>query len=214
MTGLPHLAKRIAEQYAEADYWNLCASERDYLAKLDVLRYRILIAHAKQELMQRRLAQLEDETSRISRLFEMGEVDLSDRQIASQRLNDTVKAQQEMDKEHLELHQELLNLLGLHPAVGDLELQGVLPTGVPSLVSEPAPEELIAHPVIKSLLAGYGASEDELRSEIRKQYPEISLSPGYAKEDGNEKFSLGFEMSLPMWNRNREAIARSQGIAP
>lgn len=211
VTGLPKLSHRIAEHYAEADYWELRAQERSYLAGLDTLRYRIMAAHAKRSLMQGRLAFLRDEQERMTRLYEMGEVELSDYQSSSQRLHDTEKGLQELDKEHLTLHQELIGQLGLHPAVGEVELAGSLPAGVPALVPTPAPEQMLQAPAIKAALATYGASEDELKAEIRRQYPEISLSPGYGKEDEEEKLTLGLELNLPLWNRNREAIARARG---
>lgn len=211
VTGLPALAKRIAEQYAEADYWNLREQERQYLAGLDSLRSRIMTAHAKRGLMRSRLEQLRDEHARITRLYEIGEADLSDYQSATQRLNDTIKDLQELDKDHLTLHQEMTQKLGLHPDVGELELAGELPKGVPLPVAAPHPDLLADAPAIKAVLAGYGASEDELRAEIRKQYPELSLSPGFIKEDDEKKLKLGLDFSLPIWNRNREAIAKASG---
>ncbi len=211
VTGLPQLARRIAEQYAEADYWELRAQERNYLAGLDALRYRIMATHAKRSLMQARLQCLRDEQERISRLYGMGEAELSDYQSSTQRLHDTEKELQELDKEHLTLHQELVTQLGLHPDVGEVELEGALPGGVPAPVASPSPEQLLQAPGIKAALAGYGASEDELRAEIRRQYPNISFSPGYGKEEGEKKLTLGLELGLPLWNRNREAIAKAGG---
>lgn len=211
VTGLPTLSRRIAEHYAEADYWELRAQERSFLAGLDALRYRIMATHAKRSLMQERLATLRDEQERITRLYEMGEAGLTDYQSSAQRLHDTEKGLQELDKEHLTLHQELIGQLGLHPAVGEVELAGSLPAGVPPLAAAPLPDQMLQVPSIKAALATYGASEDELRAEIRRQYPELSLSPGYGKEDEEEKLTLGLELNLPLWNRNREAISRARG---
>lgn len=211
VTGLPKLSRRIAEQYAESDYWNLREKERLYLAGVDALRYRIFVTHAKRQLAQERLVYLRDEYQRIVKLYEMGETDLPDYQSASQRLNDTIKALQELDKEHLEQHQELVAQLGLHPSVGEVELEGGIPNGVPPLLAAPEPGQLAGNPGIKAALAAYGATEDELRAEIRRQYPEITLSPGYNEEDEEKKLALGFEFSLPIWNRNRAAIVKASG---
>lgn len=207
VTGLPALAKRIAAHYNEADYWKLRTAERDFLSKLDALRFDIMIAHSKLELMNARLRQLEEEKASIARLQELGEVEFADLQVASQRLFDTIKEQQELADEHLRLHRELIALLGLHPAVGDTELAGSLPDGVPALVSAPGEESLLRAPELRALMADYAASEDELRREIRKQYPEITLGPTWEREEGNNKIGFGVDLSLPLWNRNREAIA-------
>lgn len=211
VTGLPALAKKIAEQYKEADYWDMRDKERKYMADLECLRHRIMVTHAKLALMQKRLNVIEEEQKKIARLHELGEVDFGAFQVATQRLNDTRKDRMEMEVQHLEQHQELVAMLGLHPAVGDIELAGSLPGGVPGAVGVPGANVLLESPSVKSLQAGYGASETELRAEIRKQYPELGISPLYAHDDGNEKVSVGLEISLPLWNRNREAIARAGG---
>lgn len=211
VTGLPALAKKIAEQYKEADYWDMRDKERSYLTQLECLRHSIMVTHSKLALTRKRLSVMEEEQNKISRLHELGEVDFGAFQVATQRLNDTRKDLMELEAEHLSQRQELIAMLGLHPALGDIELAGSLPGGVPSAVAVPGADVLLASPSVKSLQAGYGASETELRAEIRKQYPELGISPLYGSEEGNSKVSLGVEISLPLWNRNREAIAAAGG---
>ncbi len=211
VTGIPHLSRRIAEQYREADYWDMRAKERDFLSQLDRLQYRIMTAHAQRKLTQKRLAVLEEEKSRIRQLQELGEVSFSDYQTASQRLSDTIKEAQERDNDHLSLHQELISLLGLHPSTSMPELASALPSSLPAAVPAPTAEELMQAPRLKSLAATYGAGEEELRREIRRQYPTLSLGPSLAREESEDKLGLGLELGLPLWNRNREAIARSEG---
>ncbi len=211
VTGLPALARKIAEQYNEADYWSMRAQERAFVAQLDVLRYNILVIHEKLRLIRSRLTQVKQEKQSIDRLYSLGEVELSDYQASCQRFNDTMKELQELENEHLSKRHELIGRLGLHPAVGAIELSGTLPTGVPSLVNPPTEAELLQSPELHSLLASYGATEDELRSEIRKQYPSLSVGPSLTREEGNHKVGIGVEMSLPLWNRNRHGIAKAEG---
>lgn len=211
VTGLPHISKRIAEQYKEADYWNVKTDERDFLAKLDALRYRIIITHEKLDIMNQRLSQLEDEQKRIGHLHEIGEVEFADYQVVNQRLFDTIKEKQELENEHLQQHRQLIALLGLHPNVGEVELSGGLPPEVPTAVVVPDGERLLRSPEIRALSATYAAGEEELRREIRRQYPELGLGGSYEREDNNNKIGVGLELSLPIWNRNREAIAAAEG---
>lgn len=207
VTGLPALAEKIAEQYKEADYWNMRAAERRYMTELECLRHGIMVTHAKLHVMDERLRVMREEQKKIERLHELGEIDFGAFQVATQRFNDTRREQMEMENEHLSQRNELIEKLGLHPAVGALELDGALPDGVPALVPQPSADALLDSPALKAQQAAYGASETELRAEIRKQYPELGISPLYAHDDGNEKISVGVELSLPIWNRNREAIA-------
>ncbi len=211
LTGLPRLAKKAAEQYKEADFWTVREKERAYLEELDALRASIMLTHAKHGLMQKRLARLREERDSISRLYELGETGFSEYQMTNQRLNDTIKEEQELANEHLAKHLELTTLLGLHPDCRHVELEEHLPQGIPAARKSPTPGELLENPALRSQLASYGGSELELQSEIRRQYPQLSLGGGYGYEEENDKLNFGLELSLPLWNRNREAIARATG---
>lgn len=211
VTGLPALSKKIAEQYAESDYWMLADKERGFLEKLDILRYNLLVTRVKRDLTSSRLKVLRDEQQKLTRLHELGEIDFASFQVATQRLNDTVKSLQELENEFLNLNHDLIAMLGLHPASCEISPAGSLPSGVPAHVSACSPTALLYHPAIMSMQAAYGASETELQKEVRKQYPELGISPSYANDDSNDKLMLGLSVSIPLWNRNREAIARSTG---
>lgn len=209
VTGLPSLNRRVAEQYKEADYWDMRAQEQAFCAQLDTLRNTIMVLHERHRLMEERMRVLEDEMRRIEQLHRMGEVSFAEYQVACQRVVDTRKDSQETDKLHLEKHLELVALVGLHPDCRNFELQGKLPQRVPSARPVPGADALLSAYSLRSLSAAYGASEQELRREIRRQYPEISLSPSFIREDGEDKVGLGIEFDIPLWNRNREEIARA-----
>lgn len=181
------------------------------MVELDVLCYKLMAAEAKLSLMRRRLAALRDEQQSMTRLLELGEVAFADYQTGTERLNETIKQVQEQETEQLALQQQLISTLGLHPSAIGLKPSGRLPRGVPSAVAIPSDEAMLSLPAVKAAMAGYGAVETELRAEIRKQYPELGISGLYGVEDDNEKMVLGVEFSLPLWNRNREAIAAATG---
>ncbi len=211
LTGIPSLSKKAAEKYSEADFWTVREKERAYLEELDSLRANILLLHAKHELMKERLAVLRDERDRIERLYELGETGFSEYQMTNQRLNDTIKEEQELASEHLARHLELTTLLGLHPDCRHAELDETLPRGIPAAKAAPSPAELMDNPALRAQLAAYGGSEKELQIEIRRQYPQLSLGSGYGYEDENDKIGLSAGFNIPLWNRNREAIARATG---
>ncbi len=211
LTGIPALTKKAAEQYREADFWTVKEKERAYIEGLDTLCASILITHRKHELMRARLAELRDERDRIAKLHELGEVSFAAYQLANQRLNDTINAEQELESKHLAQHLELTTLLGLHPDFRRLEIDEHLPAGIPSAEPVPTPAQLLKNPGLHARLADYGGTEKELQAEIRRQYPQLSLGGGYGYEGGDDKLALGVGLSLPLWNRNREAIARATG---
>ena len=59
-------------------------------------------------------------------------------------------------------------------------------------------------------LVEYAASQSALQLEIAKQYPDIHLSPGYEYDQGDNKWSLGLSVTLPVFNHNQGAIAEAQ----
>ncbi len=211
LTGIPALTKKAAEQYSEADFWTVREKERAYLEELDALCANILITHAKHASMQKRLGELRDERDRIAKLHELGEATFAAYQMANQRLNDTINEEQELESAHLAQHLELAALLGLHPDFRHLELVEEPPQGIPAEEAVPTAAELLENPGLRAQLASYGGTERELQAEIRRQYPQLSLGSAYGYEEGNDKVGVGFELSLPLWNRNRQAIARATG---
>lgn len=62
--------------------------------------------------------------------------------------------------------------------------------------------------VLKSL-AAYDQTEADVRLEIAKQYPSISLAPGYTWERGLVKLPLSINLALPNFDLNRSAIRAS-----
>lgn len=209
VTGLPGLAEKIAECYKQADYLTMQAKERAYLVSLDSLRYQVMATHAKLHLMEERVSQMGEEQRTAQRMHDLGEMEFADYQVICRRLNDGQKELQEMEQLHLTQHFELLKLLGLHPDMRDVELAGSLPERIPGTVAVPSSAQLMQHPMLQAALATHKTSEAELQREIRKQYPELAVNPAFEHEDGNSKIGIGIGINLPLWNRNREAIAQA-----
>jgi outer membrane protein TolC len=86
------------------------------------------------------------------------------------------------------------------------------------LDSAPLPEELqdarrqalVSRADLLSALAEYAASQSALQLEIAKQYPDLQIGPGYEYDQGDDKWSLGVTLSLPIFSRNRGPIAEAQ----
>ena len=210
VTGSKSLARQVAEQYREADYWQMRDKERVFLTELNALCNEVLVTHAKLELMRGRLAQARDEQRRVEKLQALGEVPFADMQVVNTRLSDLVKDEQELSNRHLEVHQRLTRMLGLHPAAAAVELAAELPAALPGKVAAPSAENLLNHPALLAENAAVGADELELRLEIRRQFPDISLEPGFTREDKTNRAGIGIGFTLPVWNRNRAAIHAAQ----
>lgn len=89
--------------------------------------------------------------------------------------------------------------LTLHPTLA-------LPAGVG--LDESGDNDLTRHPEVALALAEYEAAEARLQVEIRKQYPDLVVSPGYGREGGESTVTVGLGLlPLPLWDRNNAGIA-------
>ncbi|MDE2600049.1 MAG: TolC family protein [Rhodocyclaceae bacterium] len=86
--------------------------------------------------------------------------------------------------------------------------------GLPSIETLPETEArrqaLLNRPDVLAALADYEASQSALQLEIAKQYPDVSIGPGYTWEEGATKWSIGLSLVLPLLNQNQGGIAVAQ----
>ncbi len=71
-------------------------------------------------------------------------------------------------------------------------------------------QALSGRPDILAALSEYDASQSALQLEIAKQYPDIHLGPGYEWDQGDNKWSLGLTVGLPVFNRNEGPIEEAE----
>ena len=212
VTGLPALEKKVAEQYKEADFWTLRQAELDFLSSLDQAWSKLAVTQRRKTVIRERLNAIRRENGMIEQLIGAGEVDFSSRQVASQRMNDAIRELQTVTETELEQKMELVKLMGLHPSavrkLGFLTKQNFqLPAAVPA----PGPSALTASPKIKAQLATYATTETLFKTEIRRQYPELELGPSFTRDEGEKEVGGEIGFNLPLWNRNRKAIAEARG---
>jgi cobalt-zinc-cadmium efflux system outer membrane protein len=63
---------------------------------------------------------------------------------------------------------------------------------------------------LMAALADYAASESRLRLEVAKQYPDLHLGPGYEFDQGQDKWSIGVGLELPLLNQDQGPIAEAE----
>lgn len=82
---------------------------------------------------------------------------------------------------------------------------------LPSTPGSGSRERALTHRAdLLALLADYAAADADLRLQIAKQYPDIHLGPGYEFDQGDDKWSLGIGIELPILNQNRGPIAEAE----
>jgi outer membrane protein TolC len=108
---------------------------------------------------------------------------------------------------------QLAAALGLSPGalVGiDFRFDNLLDPGVDIPALELRRRALLNRSDILAALAEYQASQSALQVEIAKQYPDLNIGPGYELDQTDVKWTLGLNLLLSIFNRNRGPIAEAE----
>lgn len=179
------------------------------------VRASLLAAYPTEALARRQRDLQEGIAQMLERRFAVGFASQPELTQAHLTLNRAMLALRENQKQGAE------NLARLAAAVGvpASALQGTeiayevfeqLPpvSALPS--AEARRQALLSRPDVLAALADYEASQSALQLEIARQYPDISLGPGYTWDAGQVKWSLGLSLVLPLLNRNEGPIAEAK----
>lgn len=104
----------------------------------------------------------------------------------------------------------LRQLMGLAPHVTLSPARDLPKPPAPESLPMDATRSLIEHPTLQTLKAMHEAAERTLAHEIRRQYPDLGVGPGYEYEDEEHRARVGLMLPLPIFNRNQRAIAEAR----
>jgi CRISPR system Cascade subunit CasA len=116
-----------------------------------------------------------------------------------------------LDSRAREADLRLRHLMGMSP---DAPLRFVA-AGIQPLRSETPSRTDAAEldrrsPAILIATMEYEVAERTLELEVRKQYPDLHIGPGYGREDGKDQVLLGLSLPVPIVNANRQRIAEAR----
>lgn len=108
----------------------------------------------------------------------------------------------------------LRQLLGLSPeAPARFVAAGIGPDAPPQPTVRngegAAAPDTTGNPRLLVAAAEYEVAEKSLELEVRRQYPDLHIGPGYGFEDGQDQLLLGLSLPLPVLNANRRGIAEA-----
>jgi outer membrane protein, heavy metal efflux system len=208
LSGRPGVERDLAFARHSATLRDVVLQEWQLLAELR-LRWRDLeSASEAAALTDSYLAELAQLAGLAVRLRDAGEISRLDARLIEIEQASRRAELRLLRQRVTELEAEIRELLGLHPDA-PLQLVADAPEA-PTL-----PDDL--HGVLQRCHAGlalrraeYETAEQTLRLEVRKQYPDLSIGPGYELEAGQSRIALGFGLPIPIINLNREGIARAR----
>ena len=89
----------------------------------------------------------------------------------------------------------------------DLEAPAALPD---RQVDELAQQAMLSRADLERALVDYASRETDLHEQVRLQYPQISLGPGYTYDHGVRKLQFNLSASLPVFDQNQGPIAEAE----
>jgi cobalt-zinc-cadmium efflux system outer membrane protein len=164
-------------------------------------------------LMDRRRTLQTDNVKLLEQLFEIGEISANELGQARIQRDQTNLAWLDAGK-HLALARARLAAAVGVPARAleavQLSFDALerLPDDVPP--AEARRQALLHREDLLAALSDYQASQTALQQAIAGQYPDIQLGPGYEFDQSEDKWMVGFSVSLPVFHRNRGAIATAE----
>jgi len=195
--------QRVAEQRVLEAEWSVWYEVRRAWVEWSAARLRV-------EETERLVDGLDALVRTTSKLAEIGELPRTEGALflleQAQRENQLWRLRGEVDV----LEQRLRSLMGLAPeAPARLVPSLALPTGDAETDATPA---MIAerNPSLARLRDEYEVAEESLRSEIKKQFPDLVLGPQFESDQGQSSIGLLGGIPLPFLNANRKAIAEAR----
>lgn len=179
------------------------------------VRADLLAAYPTAPLVRRQRDLQKEITRMLERRFAVGYASQPELTQARLALNQAVLALRENQKRNAEDLARLAAAVGVPAAAIDgtaisFDAFEQLPPVAALPPAEARREALLSRPDVLAALAEYEASQSALQLEIAKQYPDISLGPGYLWDAGQVKWSLGLSLVLPLLNRNQGPIAEAK----
>ncbi len=204
VSGAGHLSEAARLEVASAA-WRVRSALRAAFVDLYAAREREKLLANQYDIQMRTVKVLEIRLS-------AGEASQPDVTLARLALDRTRLAVEDAARRRAEAQAGLARALGLPlAAVQDLplsydEFHAPLPKPPARQLRSQA---LRNRPDLLAALARYAASQSALQLEIARQYPDLTIGPGYKWAQGTRQWSLGISLMLPLFNQNQGPIAEA-----
>lgn len=147
----------------------------------------------------------------VDRLEDVGEMARTEARLF--RIEKAMKAEELalLESQAQEADLRLRQLMGMSPdAPLRFQAVGVGPARARDPLHSDVAELELRSPAMLVAAAEYEAAEKSLELEVRKQYPDLHIGPGYGSEDGLNQVLIGLSAPIPILNANRRGIAEAR----
>lgn len=203
---------REAEQRSESARYSLLTTAWQVRGRVREAYLALYVAHQRDSLLTRQM-ELQAEAARILEARRAaGEASPTEVTRAHIDLAGSRTAALDAARAAAAARSALADALGVPPrALDAIRLDFEAPGQVSGTVppAEARRRAMLGRTDLLGALADYEASQAALQLEIRKQYPDISLGPGYQLDQTDSKWTLALGLTLPVLNLNRGPIAEA-----
>ncbi|MGC8594410.1 MAG: TolC family protein [Candidatus Kryptoniota bacterium] len=219
--GKRHDRVSVALAEEQSNFYNLLQkawSIRSHLRK-SLLDY--YIAERRLDLLRREL-EVKGKISALSKLeYQLGEISLDEFNVVQTSFISAGLSYEEAKSHLSEAKRRVASAVGITEAHLESDLLSPEPrivfdflNKIPDTSEIPRgkviKEALLRRPDILSALSLYKAAESNLRLEISRQYPDVTIGPGYKWDEGINKWNIAISLSLPIFNMNAGPIAEAE----
>ncbi len=202
-----------AQAISEAARLNIAVAAWGVRSRLATKFFDLYTARHNQALLQRQEALQREIVTLLEARLASGEVSLPDVTQAHVAAEQTRLLLWETGRQEAEAFAGLASALGVTQAA--IQGAGISFASVEEVPPSPPAADmrrqaLTARPDILAALADYEAAQAALQLEIAKQYPDLHLGPGYQWDQGDNKWSVGFSLTIPIFNQNQGPIAEAE----
>lgn len=198
--------KVLASYHAELDRvveeeWNVTHSLRD-------LWYLWSATQRKSTETRSQISRMDELSGSINLMADVGEISTAEARLFQIEQVSLQGALSELESKASEVSEEIRGILGISPSA---------PINfIPTLYSEPVSdnESLFENnnPSLIRLKSEYEVAEKSLITEIRKQYPDITIGPLGEWDEGQTRLGLNGAIPLPILNSNKSGIVEARAI--
>ena len=204
-----------AQHLSEAARLNIATAAWQVRSRLKAKLLDLYAANERASLLGKQQDDQEEIVKLLEQRLEAGEASQPDVTQARISLQQTRLALRDAQKQAADARVQVASALGLPTdALGGVDLSFATFKRIPTINDLPPEtvrrEALFNRPDILRSLAEYAASQSALQLEIAKQYPDIHLGPGYSWDQGDNKWSFGISLTLPVLNQNQGPIAEAE----
>ena len=206
--------QRVAQAQAlvNAAALNLSTAGVNVVSRVRKSLFALFAAQQREGLLATQQADQEETVKLFDARIAAGEISRVETLQARLQFNQSRLLSRDAQKQKAEARATLAAALGV--SVHALDKVTLSFAGLENLPPPPSERTLRRNAVVErtdvlAVLAEYAAAEAALRLEIAKQWPDLHLGPGYAFDQGQNKWTIGFNVELPLLDQHRGPIAEA-----